>query len=123
MTPDGMINIATSRKLLVDIAKVEHPPVDYELFVDFRDTQCDLSISDVYQLATELFQYGDTFRRKVALLVLPGIDFDRAHFFETCSQNRGFFLVNAFTDYEKAMHWILSDEDLPDNKADANNGK
>ncbi len=110
VTTDGIINITTSRQLLVDIAKAEHYPVDYELLVDFRDTQNQLSIVDVYQLATELYQHGDTFRRKVALLVLPGINFDLASFFETCSHNRG-FSVNAFMDYEKAIRWILSEEE------------
>ena len=102
-------------------------PIDYELLVDFRDTQSNLSTLDLYQLANELCQHGDTFRRKVALLVLPGVNFSRASFFETCSHNRG-FSVNAFMDYEKAMRWLLS-PDLPennvppDNKADAGDGK
>lgn len=123
VTPDGVINLKTSRKLIVDIAKAEHPPVDYELLIDLRDTQDKISTSDVYQLAAELCHHGDTFRRKVALLVLPGINFYHARFFETCSHKRG-FSVNAFTDYEKAMRWVLSAEDMPNNnvlssKADA----
>ena len=126
VTPDGIINITTSKQLLVDIAKAEHHPVDHELLIDFRDTQFHMSVSDMYQLAAELCQHGDTFRGKVALLVVPGVNFDHAHFFETCSQNRG-FLINAFTDYEKAMRWVLSAEDLPNNnvpsnKADASDG-
>lgn len=107
VTADGVINMVTSRQLLVDIAKIEHNQVDYALMVDFRDTESNLSISDIYQLAAELFRHGDTFRRKVALLVTPGLNFDRASFFETCSHNRG-FLVNVYTDYEKALRWILS---------------
>ena len=80
VTPDGIINIATSRQLLVDIAKAGHYPVDYELLVDFRDTEGLLSTTDLYQLASELSNYGDTFRRKVALLVTPGINFSQASF-------------------------------------------
>lgn len=116
VTPEGVIDIATSRQLLVAIAKAEeHQPVDYELLVDFRDTTCTMPTFDVYQLAAELCEHGNTFRRKVALLVLPGVDFDRARFFETCSHNRG-FSVHAFADYEKAMRWMLSAEDLPADK-------
>ena len=127
ITPDGIINISTSRQLLVDIAKAEIQPVDYELLIDFRDTQSTLSIMDVYQLAAELCQHGDTFRRKVAILVNPGIGFDRAKFFETTSHNRG-FLIDAFTDYEKAIRWILSAEEIPNiniptNKTDAKDGQ
>lgn len=112
VTTDGIINIDTSRQLLIDIAKADQSPADYELLVDFRDTQNNLSIMDVYQLAAELYRHGDAFRRKIALLVVPGINFEHARFFESCSRNRG-YLVNAFTDYEKAMHWILSTEDDP----------
>lgn len=119
VTPDGIINITTSRQLLVDIAKTDNHPVDYELLIDFRDTENQISTFDVYQLAGELCMHGDTFRRKVALLVLPGVNFYRARFFETCSHKRG-FSVNAFTDYEKAMRWVLSAEDLPNNDVPSN---
>jgi len=127
ITPDGIINIYTSKQLLIDIAKAEIPPADYELLVDFRNTKSDLSISDVYALAAELYRHGDTFRRKVALLVLPGVNFNLASFFETCAHNRG-FSINAYTDYENALRWLLSTEDIPDNnappnKADASDNK
>ncbi|MCX5796918.1 MAG: hypothetical protein NTY77_15590 [Elusimicrobia bacterium] len=109
VTADGLINLDTSRKLLVAVAAAETPPADYELLVDFRDTQSALSVTDIYQLAGELVRHGNAFSRKVALLVQPGVNFDQARFFETCAYNRG-FSVNAFTDYEKAMRWILSPE-------------
>ena len=37
VTADGIINLTTSRQLLVEVAKAEPHPVDYELLVDFRD--------------------------------------------------------------------------------------
>ena len=119
VTPDGIINLATSRQLLVDIAKAEHLPVDYELLIDFRDTESHLTVLDVYDLAADLCKYGDTFHRKVALLVVPGINFEQASFFETCSHNRG-FSVNAFIDYEKAMRWLLSSQVQPNNNVASN---
>jgi hypothetical protein len=127
VTPEGMIDLTTSRQLLADIAKAEQRPVDYELLVDFRDTRCQLSVFEVYQLAGELCQHGDAFGGKMALLVHPGINFERASFFQSCSLNQG-YLVNAFTDYEKAMRWVLSAEDLPNNtvpsnKAESGDGK
>lgn len=106
VTVNGLINITTGRELFVEIAKAGHPRDDHELLIDFRDTQSRLSIIDVYQLAAELCLHGTTFCRKVALVVLPGLNFDHAGFFETCSHNRG-FSVNAYTDYEAALRWIL----------------
>jgi hypothetical protein len=106
VTTHGNIDIAACRQLLVDIAKADHHQTDYELLVDFRGTESQLSIIEIYQLAEELCLHGHTFHRKVALIVAPGVNFERAGFFETCSHNRG-FSVNAYTDYESAVRWIL----------------
>jgi hypothetical protein len=113
VTPDGMMNLEASRQLLIDIAKADPAPADYELLVDFRNTQSDLSLVDLYNLSEELIRHGNTFHRKVALLVLPGVNFDRAHFFETCSFNRG-FSINAYMDYESAIRWLNLAENQPD---------
>ncbi len=106
VTTDGIVTMATSRQLISDIANAEHNLADYELLVDFRDTQSQLSVMNVYELAAELCKHGTAFRRKVALVVTPGFNSDQANFFETCSHNRG-FSVNAYTDYESALRWIL----------------
>jgi hypothetical protein len=37
VTPEGVINLATSRQLLVDIARSGGQPVDYDLLIDFRE--------------------------------------------------------------------------------------
>lgn len=107
--------MTTSRKLLSDIAKADRYPVDYDLFIDFRDTQWHMSKVDLYQLASELTGHGDTFHRKVALLVSPEDTFSSAEFFEKYSHNRGFFM-DAFMDFESAVRWLLSMEDLPNDK-------
>jgi hypothetical protein len=69
VTPNGIINLITSKQLLVDIAKSECNKVDHELLVDLRETQNHLSLMDIYQLTAELCNYENTFRNKVALLV------------------------------------------------------
>ena len=89
ITPEGTINLATSRQLLVEIAKTDHPPADYDLLIDFRDTHWHMSTLDLYNLAGEWIKYGDTFRGKVARLVFTGVTFRAAEFFETCSHNGG----------------------------------
>ncbi|MDD2735919.1 MAG: hypothetical protein PHF56_18450 [Desulfuromonadaceae bacterium] len=106
ITADGIIDLATSRKLFADIAGVVNLDENQDLLVDFRGTESKLTITDVYQLAAELIQHGTSFRRKVALVVTPGLNFNRASFFVTCSDIRG-FSVKAYTDFEAAMRWIL----------------
>jgi len=126
VTPGGLIDTSTSKQLLVDIAKTETPPADYDLLIDFRDTRWKMSSVDIYELASELTRYGNTFRRKVAILVLPGLNFEPAAFLQLCSHNRG-FSVDAFTNFESAIRWFLAPEDPPTknnppNKIYANKG-
>jgi len=109
VTADGIIDMASSRKLFADIAGVVNLDANQDLLVDFRGTESKLTITDVYQLAAELIQHGTTFHRKVALVVTPGLNFDRASFFETCSDIRG-FSVKAYTNFEAAMRWILKSQ-------------
>ncbi|MFH1983978.1 MAG: hypothetical protein ABIL58_19235 [Pseudomonadota bacterium] len=58
--------------------------------------------------------------RKVALLLAPGHDFNKASFLETCAYNQG-FSVETFTDFESAMRWffvpeVVSNSNTPPNK-------
>jgi hypothetical protein len=76
-----------------------------------------MSTVDLYQLAAEVTQQSDTFRRKVALLVFQGDTFDSAEFLETCLHNRG-FAIDAFTDFESALRWLLAAENVS-NKVNA----
>lgn len=127
ITPEDTIDLAKSRKLLVDIARTEHPLDDYDLLIDFRDAHLSMSISDIYDIASELCQQGDTFRRKVALLLLPGHDLEKASFLEDCAYNWG-FSVETFTDFESAVRWFLvpeiaSDSNTRPNKSVAGDGK
>jgi hypothetical protein len=61
-----------------------------------------MSSTDIYVLASERCRHGETFRRKVAILVLPGVNIAPATFLETCSHNRG-IRANIFTEYESAI--------------------
>lgn len=65
-----------------------------------------MSIMDIDTITSELCQQGDAFRRKVALLLAPGHDFDKTSFLETCAYNQG-FSVETFNDFESAMHWFF----------------
>ena len=112
VAPEGGIDLNVSRQRLLAAARSEQPPADYDLLIDFRATPYPLSLFEVTELASEPCQRGDTFRRKVALLVLPGISFDQASFFETYSLSHGFF-VNAFIDSERAPRWLLSPDEPP----------
>jgi hypothetical protein len=105
-TEEGQIDLEKSKKLLIGVAEVAAGLVDYEIILDTRKTQGELSVSDLWDLAAELSNLGKAFYRKTAVLC-PLERFDDAKFFELCAQNRG-LQVSAFTSYEEAMEWLMS---------------
>ncbi len=106
VTPEGQLDFDTSKKLLVEIASVSTPSGDYEIIVDVRKTQIELSVTDLWYLATELSKLGEAFSRRTAVLC-PLDGFDRAGFFALCAQNIG-VQVKAFTSFEDAVEWLIA---------------
>lgn len=104
-SPEGDVDLDESKRLLADLAKAKRPPANYDIILDFRRAQINLSTTDIWYLAADLPNHENTFRDKVAVLILPGLDFDKAKFFELCSENRG-FNIEVFTNYEDAVDWF-----------------
>lgn len=102
------IDLEASKQMLIEIAKAKRPLADFDLLLDFRRIQLKLNTVEIYFLASELHLHGDTFCDKVAILVLPGLNFEKAEFFELCAKNRG-FKVDCFTNYEDAVQWFYED--------------
>lgn len=105
---DGSIDFEESKKRLHEIAGVKHPPADFDILLDFRRTQWVLSTEDIFSLAYVLINDQDSHRDKIALLVLPGVNFNRATFTELSSKSKGID-VQTFTNYEDAIHWFYKD--------------
>jgi DNA-binding response OmpR family regulator len=104
-TPSGELDMNTSAEGLAEIAELGSDLQNYVVLIDLRDVKSRLSTSEIYQLATELVKYGETFYRKTAVLARADEDFDQATFFETVARNRG-FRVRAFTVFEDSIVWL-----------------
>jgi DNA-binding response OmpR family regulator len=104
-TPTGELDMIASKEGFVQIAAAGAHLEGYTVLIDLREISSRLSTSNIYQLASELVKYDDTFRRKTAILTNPNQDLAQAQFFETVSQNRG-FNVKAFTLFEEAIIWL-----------------
>ena len=103
-SPEGKVDLARSKELLIKIAACSAPEDDYDIILDTRSAQMKLSVTDLWYLAAELHKHPETFARKTAVLV-PREDFDHAGFFALCAQERG-FEVSAFTSPGDAMEWL-----------------
>ncbi len=105
-TPEGHLDLEESKKLLMEIASASAPLVDYEIILDTRKAQTEMSVTDLYYLCTELSNLRKAFSRKTAVLC-PLERFKYAEFFALVAQNRG-FPVMAFTSFEDAIEWLIS---------------
>lgn len=110
-TPEGKLDLEASRQLLVELASVAVPLPDYDILLDTRQAQSELSVVDLWHLAAELnHHFCQAVRRPIKTAVLcPPVRFNSAEFLALCAQNRG-FQVNAFTSFELAYEWLMAKE-------------
>jgi len=113
VTPDGRLDLETSKRLLAEVATAAGPLHDYEILVDTRKAQPEMSIGDLWYLATDtwylaakLVNARGRFPKKTAVLC-PLQRFDHASFFALCAQNTG-LNVQAFSSFEDAIEWLIA---------------
>ncbi|MCX5670494.1 MAG: hypothetical protein NTU94_04135 [Planctomycetota bacterium] len=109
-TAEGELDLEESKRLLVEIASATDL-ADCEVILDTRKVHSSLSAADLWHFAAALGSVREALPRKTAVLC-PRERFDHAAFFSLCAQCRG-FKVRAFTSYEDAIDWLISNEPDP----------
>lgn len=104
-TASGELNLNESIKVLHKIAELNQPDDLHDMLIDIRETISVLTLSDIYELVTEVGRHRQSFRKKIAILLGPQHDIDKARFLQMTAQNRG-YRVNAFSDFEEAIKWL-----------------
>lgn len=105
---EGELDFEGSKRLFKEIALAGAPLADYQVLLDVRKAQSRLSVADLWYLAVELRDLLKPFSQKMALLCQLE-PCDQAEFFTLCAKNRGFNL-RAFTSFEDAIEWLISNE-------------
>jgi hypothetical protein len=105
--PEGQLDLKESQKLLMAIASALAHLVDYEIIIDTRKAQLEMSATDLWYLAAELSDLRGAFFPKKTAVLCPLERFDQEGFFALCAKNRG-FQVRAFTSFEDAIEWLLA---------------
>jgi hypothetical protein len=109
-TVTGVLNFAASKQALLEIASQIESPGEYEILVDTREAEPALSMIDIFELGEALAAHHALRRSKIALLI-PMSDGMQAGFLETITANRG-VRAKVFTDFEKAITWLVMQETL-----------
>jgi hypothetical protein len=106
--PEGRVHMEAAEQLLREIAEAGNGLEDFDVLVDLRQVTGNvLSPAELWSLSEKLARYRRSLGRRTAILC-PLERFDSARFFALCADNRGFD-VHAFTSYEDAMEWLLTD--------------
>jgi hypothetical protein len=103
-TPEGNVDFDRAKKVLVEVALASGPFADYDVILDVRNVQFDMSEADLWDLAAELHELRQAFSRRTAVLVAPERS-DYAGYFAILAQKQGFDL-SAFTHFADAMEWL-----------------
>jgi hypothetical protein len=104
-TVSGALDLAESKRGMLDLASHIKQPGEYEVLIDVRGAETILSIADLYELAVALAGQPALIGSKIGILG-PMSGMDKAQFFETVAQNRG-ARIKAFTDFEEAITWLV----------------
>ena len=107
ISDSGQIDFPESRKNLKKIAR-EDSPGDWDVLLDFRRTQWIISTDDIFNLVEVFLEGKGAFQDKIALLLLPGVNFDSAYFRELCARYED-NSIRTFTNYEDAIQWFYND--------------
>jgi hypothetical protein len=111
--PTGEIDLDESKKMLGQIAQMEELIGDHELLLDLREVHSNLDKDDLFELILELGRHKEVFRSKIDVIARDDEQFNKAVFLEMCANIDGFHVM-AFTDFEKAINWLQSNDGIED---------
>jgi hypothetical protein len=110
-TPTGEIDLETSKRFILELAREHQSPSQYDVLIDTRQTTGRLTLFDMVEMINVMIEHRESFRSKAAILTSPGPHFDHAKFMELYANNRG-FRIGAFDDFEEAMNWLMTSTEL-----------
>ena len=113
-TENGEINMQKSLNAVAELAVASDLHKDVNVLIDLRDTETTLNFRDLLKVTLEFAWYKDCFRNKIAAVIPKDSErIERAEFFKT-TMKAGGFLIDYFTDFDKAIEWLSKIEPLYD---------
>ncbi len=110
-TPTGELDLETSKRLILNHTREYASPGQYDVLIDTRQTTGRLTLFDMAELVNVMIGHRESFRSKVAVLTSDGYQFEHAKFMELYANNRGFH-IGAFDDFEEAINWLMTSNEL-----------
>lgn len=105
----GILDLEETKKAIREIASVRGAFVDYDVLIDTRGAEVQLSITDDWEIAQDLAKEVHAnaargFTAKIAVICVVE-RFPFAEFLALSAQNRG-LNMQAFTSFEELFEWL-----------------
>ena len=110
-TAAGEYDVDKSRTQLTRLLHAAAISGTDNILMDVRESHSRMRAFEVFSLVSVFDQMVPPFAGRLAILNRPKDAFNRAEFFSMCAQRRG-FEVEAFQDYEEAVHWLYPPQPL-----------
>jgi hypothetical protein len=110
-TSEGKLDLAASKQLLLKLASENASPHQYDMLIDVRRATRNMTLLDITELVNVMIEHRESFCTKLAILPPPEETLELAKFMELYAGNRG-FRVGAFRDFEDAMNWLTTSNEL-----------
>ena len=108
---DGEFDVEQSRTHLLKLLRAAAISGTENILLDVREARSRMRAFEVFSLVGVFDQLAPPFAGRLAILNQPKDAFNRAEFFAMCAQRRG-FAVDAFQDYDAAVHWLYPPQPL-----------
>jgi hypothetical protein len=101
----GKADLASVRRLAQQLADADASSGHLPILLDVRQVEGMLSILDLADLVKAMLNDRLKYQTRLALLVRPDSQFERARFMEDYARNRS-IPIGAFTDLDAAVRWL-----------------
>lgn len=120
LTAQASVDLPASKAALASLAAAPGFEVCSEVLLDLRGVDCDISVTQVFNLAANMAQHLSSLSKnhRVAVLVKAhvqgNLQFNHAQFNELCADRAG-LRIRAYSDHDQAMAWLgAAPEEFPD---------
>jgi hypothetical protein len=107
LTANGTLDLDESKIMIDKLVSNPEYQSHYEILMDLRDTECELTIIEIYTLVSYMVWPDPALptRRKIAVVVRSMQELDGAKFMELCANNRSLH-IKAFSDLDESITWL-----------------
>jgi len=109
---DGTLDLESCQNVFAPMLQEAHEE-GYNLLIDVRDSDVELSMRDVWALVQHLRTSTPAFDGQIAVLDHWDETYDRMQFLEASAREVG-FRTCAFIDFEEAITWLWEENLVPD---------